>query len=174
MEGERAIDNRSSLERVWRAAHFEKKLSKSQIYSHDIKDSVCAIKSSGTQYSLRVHAFLLLGLAKILGKKCYLAAEDIEDILAQLTEPRNPAENIKNPLIEVPEKLKLAPLQATEELTLKAVELMDSKGRSQQSTEGISLSEPPRQSDLLALIDHANDILLDSPNFLDDLEMAEK
>lgn len=174
MDGERAIDNRSSLERVWRAAHFEKKLSKNQIYSHDIKDSVGTIRSSGTQYSLRVHAFLLLGLAKILGKKCYLAAEDIEEVLAQLTEPRNPAENIKNPLIEVPEKFKLTPLRTPEELTLKAIELIEPQRHSQQPTEGISLNELPRQSDLLALIDHANDILLSPHNFLDDLEMAEK
>lgn len=64
-----AFDQKGTLGRVWLAAHWEKKLSKSHIFTHNIKDSVDVIKQPGGVLSLRISGHLLLGVIKLYDKK---------------------------------------------------------------------------------------------------------
>lgn len=69
------------LKQVWTAAHWEKKLKKSDIFAHDVTESVKIIKTPSGVYSLKISAYLLLGLAKIYYKKSLLIEEQVEGLL---------------------------------------------------------------------------------------------
>jgi cohesin complex subunit SCC1 len=92
-----SLDSKSSLSRMWLAAHWERKLTKSQITSHDIKESVSAMINPSETLALRVTGHLLLGLVKIVSKKAAFLLGELEETLEQLQQgfKTNAAELLK-------------------------------------------------------------------------------
>ncbi|GMT05500.1 hypothetical protein PENTCL1PPCAC_27674, partial [Pristionchus entomophagus] len=70
------LSKKGPLAKIWLAAHWEKKLSKAQIYETDIKEAVDEIKAPRTKIALRTTGHLLLGIVRIHSKKTkYLLAD---------------------------------------------------------------------------------------------------
>lgn len=60
---------RGALSKVWLAAHFDKKLTKGQIFSTDITASVHSLLKNENHLNLKVSGQLMLGIVKIYAKK---------------------------------------------------------------------------------------------------------
>jgi len=70
------LAKKSTLGRVWLAAHWDKKLTKVQIFQTDIRKSVDSIISPSVPMALRMSGHLLLGVTRIYSRKVkYLLAE---------------------------------------------------------------------------------------------------
>jgi hypothetical protein len=163
-----AFDTNGTLGRVWLAAHWDKRLTKNSISSHDISESVAVIKAPGNVYSLRISGFLLLGLVKIYSKKSIITQEEAEQALSLLTQTptaTNPEVLKEIGLTEVPEKLKLAPVKKPEMFNpiVKAAKPPPEKAKPVAKEKVIP--EPQAEE---------NDILGVTTSFLDDVEMAEQ
>lgn len=55
--------------KIWLAAHWDKKLTKTQIFSTDITESVDKILSPTDPLALRVSGHLMLGIVRIYSRK---------------------------------------------------------------------------------------------------------
>lgn len=164
-----AFDTNGTLNRVWLAAHWDKKLSKNSISTHDITESVSIIKAPGNVYSLRISGYLLLGLTKIYSKKCILALEELEQSLQSLSQTNTSSapEVLKEiGITEVPEKLRLVPLKRPEMLTP-----LTKTFKSFEKPKKIEKPQPVVQEEPQA---EDNDFLGITASFLDDVEMAEQ
>ncbi|KAF8382658.1 coh-1 [Pristionchus pacificus] len=70
------LSKKGPLAKIWLAAHWEKKLSKAQIYETNIQDAVDEIKAPKVKIALRTTGHLLLGIVRIHSKKTkYLLAD---------------------------------------------------------------------------------------------------
>ncbi|EDO38394.1 predicted protein [Nematostella vectensis] len=70
------LAKKGPMARVWLAAHWEKKLSKSVVFETDIKSSVESIVSPKMKMALRTSGHLLLGVVRIYSRKAkYLLAD---------------------------------------------------------------------------------------------------
>ncbi|KAJ3023223.1 UNVERIFIED_CONTAM: sister chromatid cohesion protein 1 [Siphonaria sp. JEL0065] len=75
----------SSLAKVWLAAHWERKLSKSQFIQANIQVSVGAIVGdSGQPMALRLSGQLLLGVVRIYSRKARYLLEDCNEALVKI------------------------------------------------------------------------------------------
>lgn len=73
------LAKKGPLGKIWIAAHFDKKLTKQQIFSTDITASVDLILSPVAPLSLRVSGHLMLGVIRIYSKKVkYLLSDCTE------------------------------------------------------------------------------------------------
>lgn len=63
------LSRKGPLGKIWLAAHFDKKLSKNQIFTTDITNTVDAVLNPNTQLALRVSGNLMLGIVRIYSKK---------------------------------------------------------------------------------------------------------
>lgn len=73
------LAKKGPLGKVWLAAHFDKKLTKQQIFSTDITASVNSILNPATPLALRVSGHLMLGIVRIYSKKVkYLMSDCTE------------------------------------------------------------------------------------------------
>jgi hypothetical protein len=71
------LSRKGPLGKIWLAAHFEKRLSKSQIFATDITQSVDNVLNPSAPLALRVSGHLMLGIVRIYSKKvikCYETA----------------------------------------------------------------------------------------------------
>ena len=59
------LAKKGPLSRIWLAAHWDKKISKQQIFQTDISESVLSIKGMTVPLALRLSGHLLLGLVRI-------------------------------------------------------------------------------------------------------------
>lgn len=165
-----AFDTTGTLGRVWLAAHWDKRLTKNSISSHDIPESIAIIKSPGNVYSLRISGFLLLGLIKIYSKKSIIALEEAEQALASLTQTptlTNPEVLREIGLTEVPEKLKLAPVKKPELFNpiIKPTKPVAERAKVVEKISTFIVEAP---------VNEDNDVLGVTTSFLDDVEMAEQ
>ncbi|ESO05932.1 hypothetical protein HELRODRAFT_63885 [Helobdella robusta] len=70
------------LAKIWLAAHWEKKLTKSQIFETDIENSVEAIVRPQVRLALRTSGHLLLGIVRIHNRKArYLLSDCTEAVM---------------------------------------------------------------------------------------------
>eukprot|EP01031_Cornospumella_fuschlensis_P026449 gene26449-31966_t len=73
------LSRKGPLGKIWLAAHFEKKLSRQQIFSTDISASVNSVVNSNVPLALRVSGQLMLGIVRIYAKKLgYLVGDATE------------------------------------------------------------------------------------------------
>jgi hypothetical protein len=73
------LAKKGPLGKIWLAAHFDKKLTKQQIFSTDITASVNSILNPATPLALRVSGHLMLGIVRIYSKKVkYLMSDCTE------------------------------------------------------------------------------------------------
>lgn len=73
------LARKGPLGKIWLAAHFDKKLTKTQIFTTDISDSVDTIINPEAPLALRVSGQLMLGIVRIYSRKVrYLVADCTE------------------------------------------------------------------------------------------------
>lgn len=73
------LARKGPLGKIWLAAHFDKKLTKTQIFSTDISSSVESVLNPSTPLALRVSGHLMLGIVRIYSRKVkYLMSDATE------------------------------------------------------------------------------------------------
>ncbi|CAD6189372.1 unnamed protein product [Caenorhabditis auriculariae] len=76
------LSKKGPLAKIWLAAHWEKKLSKAQIYETDVDEAVDEIMKPKSKMALRTTGHLLLGIVRIYSRKTkYLLADCNEAFL---------------------------------------------------------------------------------------------
>lgn len=76
------LSKKGPLAKIWLAAHWEKKLSKAQIYETNVQDAVDEILKPKVKMALRTTGHLLLGIVRIYSRKTkYLLADCNEAFL---------------------------------------------------------------------------------------------
>ncbi|KAJ1355070.1 Double-strand-break repair protein rad21 A, partial [Parelaphostrongylus tenuis] len=76
------LSKKGPLAKIWLAAHWEKKLSKAQIYETNVQDAVNEILKPKVKMALRTTGHLLLGIVRIYSRKTkYLLADCNEAFL---------------------------------------------------------------------------------------------
>ncbi|PIO59422.1 Rad21 / Rec8 like protein [Teladorsagia circumcincta] len=76
------LSKKGPLAKIWLAAHWEKKLSKAQIYETNVQDAVEEILQPKVKMALRTTGHLLLGIVRIYSRKAkYLLADCNEAFL---------------------------------------------------------------------------------------------
>jgi hypothetical protein len=73
------LAKKGPLGKIWLAAHFEKKLTRQQIFSTDIVNTVDSLLNPAEPLSLRVSGHLMLGLVRIYSKKVKYLMVDCTD-----------------------------------------------------------------------------------------------
>jgi cohesin complex subunit SCC1 len=63
------LARKGPLGKIWLAAHYDKKLTKAQIFLTDITESVESIINPSVPLALRVSGHLMLGIVRIYSKK---------------------------------------------------------------------------------------------------------
>lgn len=73
------LAKKGPLGKIWLAAHFDKKLTKNQIFTTDIEESVNSILNPAAPLALRVSGHLMLGIVRIYSRKVrYLMSDCTE------------------------------------------------------------------------------------------------
>eukprot|EP01138_Halocafeteria_seosinensis_P010567 gb/GECG01010790.1/.p1 GENE.gb/GECG01010790.1/~~gb/GECG01010790.1/.p1 ORF type:complete len:629 (+),score=119.97 gb/GECG01010790.1/:1-1887(+) len=85
------LAKKGPLGKVWLAAHWDKKLSKSQISEADIEKSVESIMKPQVPLALRVSGHLLLGIARIFSRKVKYLYIDCSEALTKIKMAFRPA-----------------------------------------------------------------------------------
>lgn len=82
---ETILSKKGPLAKIWLAAHWEKKLSKSQFLQTSIKQSVNAIvNQEQVPIALRLSGQLLLGVVKVYSRKAHYLLEDCNEALMKI------------------------------------------------------------------------------------------
>ncbi|KAJ3104560.1 Double-strand-break repair protein rad21 [Phlyctochytrium planicorne] len=101
------LSKKGSLAKVWLAAHWEKKLSKSQFLQTNIQTSVGAIVGEGHEpMALRLSGQLLLGVVRIYSRKARYLLEDCNEALVKIKLAFRPG------AVDVPEEQAVASFNA--------------------------------------------------------------
>lgn len=73
------LARKGPLGKIWLAAHFDKRLTKNQIFTTDISESVNSVINPATPLALRVSGHLMLGIVRIYSRKVkYLMSDCTE------------------------------------------------------------------------------------------------
>uniref|UniRef100_A0A183CMI4 Rad21_Rec8_N domain-containing protein n=1 Tax=Globodera pallida TaxID=36090 RepID=A0A183CMI4_GLOPA len=78
------LSKKGPLAKIWLAAHWEKKLSKAQIYETNVQDAVEEIMQPKVKLSLRTTGHLLLGIVRIYSKKAHYVMTDCNEAFLKL------------------------------------------------------------------------------------------
>ncbi|KAJ3417210.1 sister chromatid cohesion protein 1 [Chytridiales sp. JEL 0842] len=82
---ESVLSKKGALAKVWLAAHWERKLSKTQFLQTNIQSSVGAIVGDGHEpMALRLSGQLLLGVVRIFSRKARYLLEDCNEALVKI------------------------------------------------------------------------------------------
>lgn len=94
------LSKKGPLSKVWLAAHWEKKLSKAQIFETDVDEAVHEIMRPSQNLALRTTGHLLLGICRVFSRKTkYLLADCNEAFLKIKLVFRNGALDEPNPVL---------------------------------------------------------------------------
>eukprot|EP00658_Telonema_sp_P-2_P028431 TRINITY_DN21785_c0_g1_i2.p1 TRINITY_DN21785_c0_g1~~TRINITY_DN21785_c0_g1_i2.p1 ORF type:complete len:563 (+),score=156.61 TRINITY_DN21785_c0_g1_i2:213-1901(+) len=88
------LTKRGPLGRIWLAAHWEKKLTKTQVNQTNIIDSVHAIAKPDVPLALRTSGHLLLGIVRILERQAKYLLLDCGDALSKIKQAFRSGEEI--------------------------------------------------------------------------------
>ncbi|EDV23269.1 uncharacterized protein TRIADDRAFT_50556 [Trichoplax adhaerens] len=91
------LSKKGPLAKVWLAAHWDKKLTKAQIYEADVKSSVDSIKSPQVKMALRTSGHLLLGVVRIYSRKAKYLLTDCSDAFVKIKMAFRPGVNVDLP-----------------------------------------------------------------------------
>lgn len=75
------LSRKGPLGKIWLAAHFDKKLTKNEIFSTDVSDSVESILRPSAPLALRVSGHLMLGVVRIYSRKVKYLMTDCTDAM---------------------------------------------------------------------------------------------
>ncbi|CZR14629.1 Rad21_Rec8 domain-containing protein [Caenorhabditis elegans] len=94
------LSKKGPLSKVWLAAHWEKKLSKAQIFETDVDEAVNEIMQPSQKLALRTTGHLLLGICRVYSRKTkYLLADCNEAFLKIKLVFRSGALDQPNPVL---------------------------------------------------------------------------
>uniref|UniRef100_A0A1I7TWE8 Rad21_Rec8_N domain-containing protein n=1 Tax=Caenorhabditis tropicalis TaxID=1561998 RepID=A0A1I7TWE8_9PELO len=94
------LSKKGPLSKVWLAAHWEKKLSKAQIYETNVDEAVNEIMRPSQNLALRTTGHLLLGICRVFSRKTkYLLADCNEAFLKIKLVFKNGALDEPNPVL---------------------------------------------------------------------------
>lgn len=75
------LAKKGPLGKIWLAAHWDKKLTKNQIFATDITDSVNTILNPSAPLALRVSGHLMLGVVRIYSRKVKYLMNDCTEAM---------------------------------------------------------------------------------------------
>lgn len=75
------LARKGPLGKIWLAAHYDKKLTKSQIFTTDISDSVESVLNPAAPLALRVSGHLMLGIVRIYSRKVKYLMNDVTEAM---------------------------------------------------------------------------------------------
>ncbi|KAI6240757.1 Rad21 / Rec8 like protein [Aphelenchoides fujianensis] len=78
------LAKKGPLSKIWLAAHWERKLSKAQIFETDVQSAVDEIITPKTKLSLRTTGHLLLGIVRIYSKKAKYVLADCNEAFIKI------------------------------------------------------------------------------------------
>mmetsp|Transcript_36913 Transcript_36913/g.60020 ORF Transcript_36913/g.60020 Transcript_36913/m.60020 type:complete len:700 (+) Transcript_36913:250-2349(+) len=78
------LAKKGPLGKIWLAAHWDKKISKAQVFQTDITQSATSIKGMGVPLALRLSGHLLLGLVRIYQRKVKYLFTDCSEALVKI------------------------------------------------------------------------------------------
>jgi cohesin complex subunit SCC1 len=73
------LSKKGPLAKIWLAAHWEKKLSKAQVYETNVSEAVDEILKPKVKMALRTTGHLLLGIVRIYSRRAIYLLEDCEN-----------------------------------------------------------------------------------------------
>ncbi|VDO50638.1 unnamed protein product [Haemonchus placei] len=100
------LSKKGPLAKIWLAAHWEKKLSKAQIYETNVQDAVDEILQPKVKMALRTTGHLLLGIVRIYSRKAKYLLADCNEAFLKIKMAFRPGQ------IEMVEEGKEAPFAA--------------------------------------------------------------
>ena len=104
------LARKGPLGKIWLAAHWDKKLTKNQIFSTDISDSVERIVNPATPLALRVSGHLMLGIVRIYSRKVKYLMSDCAEAMWKIKMAFRPGN------IDLAENLIMAQPSVTDDL----------------------------------------------------------
>ena len=81
---EYVLTKKGAFAKIWLAAHWDRKLTKTQIAETDIEEAVKQITESDVPIALRTSGHLLLGVVKIHSRKVKYVLSDCNEILTKI------------------------------------------------------------------------------------------
>ena len=78
------LSKKGPLAKVWLAAHWEKKVTKAQIFETDVQKTVDDIISPRVKLALRTSGHLLLGVVRIYSRKQKYLIQDLGEACAKI------------------------------------------------------------------------------------------
>ncbi|KAI1716978.1 conserved region of rad21 / rec8 like protein [Ditylenchus destructor] len=78
------LSKKGPLSKIWLAAHWERKLSKAQIFETNVQDAVDEILKPKVKLSLRTTGHLLLGLVRIYSRKAKYVLADCNEAFLKI------------------------------------------------------------------------------------------
>jgi len=94
------LSKKGPLAKIWLAAHWEKKLSKAQVFETNVSDAVDEIMKPKVKMALRTTGHLLLGIVRIYSRRAKYLLEDINAAYLKVTMSFNPGKEGKRGAIE--------------------------------------------------------------------------
>lgn len=86
------LSRKGPLGKIWLAAHNDKKLTKTHIFTTDISDSVESILNPKDPLALRMSGHLMLGIVRIFGKKVKYLLTDATEAMWKIKHSNPPGE----------------------------------------------------------------------------------
>ena len=84
------LARKGPLGKIWLAAHFDRKLTKNQVFTTDISESVDFVLNPSSPLALRVSGHLMLGIVKIYSKKVQYFMSDCQEAMWYVPPPSRP------------------------------------------------------------------------------------
>tara|TARA_R110002050_G_scaffold277366_1_gene423007 strand:+ start:2530 stop:4092 length:1563 start_codon:yes stop_codon:yes gene_type:complete len=81
---EAILGKKEALGKIWLAAHWEKKLTKAEVFETDIAASCTSICEAKNEYALRLSGHLLIGIARIYMRQVTYLFTDCNDALVKI------------------------------------------------------------------------------------------
>ena len=78
------LAKKGPLGKIWLAAHWDRKISKAQVFNTDISESVDSVVSPQVPLALRVSGHLLLGIVRIYQRKVKYLFTDCSEALVKI------------------------------------------------------------------------------------------
>jgi cohesin complex subunit SCC1 len=82
--GQFVLSKKGPLAKIWLAAHWERKLSKAQIFETNVQDAVDEVMKPKVKLSLRTTGHLLLGIVRIYSRKAKYVLADCNEAFIKI------------------------------------------------------------------------------------------
>ncbi|XP_039519697.1 double-strand-break repair protein rad21-like protein 1 isoform X2 [Pimephales promelas] len=140
------VSKRGTLAKIWLAAHWEKKITKAQVFECDLEATIKEILSPQIKIGLRTSGHLLLGVVRIYSKKTRYLLSDCSDALVKIKVAFRPGQtDLPNDAMEATFKTITLPEDFTDFETQlpdpKTIDVVDHFSLNQCRTEDITLKE---------------------------------